>query len=105
MRKRLNRKNFGSSKKCRIFAPSLQETFLLVYAGVAVLFATNTAINAAQNRLSNPYRFAALHKSVNVSCRTGGDSLSYIGTSIFHSVMQETMKDYNNAKPVYKKSQ
>jgi hypothetical protein len=86
-------------KKCCIFAASSPKTLLLIYVGVAFFIVTNTTLYAAKYRLSNPYRFAALHKSVNVFGETGGDSLSSVlNINDFHSVMPKTMKTQSDAK-------
>ena len=66
------------------FAPSLQLTGLLKFVSVAVFFAAYQAFNA----VNIGYQISldcCTSSSVIVSCKTGGDSLSYINNFNFSS--------------------
>lgn len=84
-------------KKISIFVAFFAKEYFLIYVCVVFFIATNTALCATNKGLSNSYRFAALHKSVNVLWREyEGDSPSCFYL-FFHSEMP---KNNENASMV-----
>lgn len=81
------------------FAASLNETILLILVCVAIFFATNTALNAANYRLSISNNCCTA-RSVIVSFKTEKDSLSLFRYFNF-SFMNETMKDASKAQGAF----
>ncbi|MDR2683784.1 MAG: hypothetical protein LBB53_00170 [Prevotellaceae bacterium] len=81
-------------KKLITFAVFLTKTILTVMVCVAFFIAANTALYAAENRLSNSNGCCAL-KPVIVFVKMKGDSLSYL---LNFSFMTKTMKDYSMEK-------
>jgi hypothetical protein len=79
------------NKNC-IFAASIPQTIFLAFVCVAIFIATYSAVNAANIGYQFPVDCCTA-KSVIVCGRTGGDSLSFINTLIFHSQMPQTMKN------------
>jgi hypothetical protein len=90
------KKDLAGSKKVRTFAPSSEKTILWLLGCVAVFFATNTALYAAEIRLSI-FNGCCASKPVIVFSEMKKDSLSSFKYFNF-SFMEKTMKDYNNAK-------
>jgi hypothetical protein len=84
-------------KNYSIFAASIPQTVFLTFVCVAFFIATYSAVNAANIGYQFPVD-CCTSKSVIVCGRTGGDSLSYIDTLIFHSQMPQTMKNVSKSK-------
>lgn len=89
---------FGSSKNLPTFVASSPKTLISIFAVAAIFYAPYSA-QAGIYGYQIPANCCTV-KSVIVFGETGGDSLSYIHISNFHSQMPKTMKNLTQTPKV-----